>query len=235
MLNTAYDVIAEVLVRGNVSTTSASDALYTDTVLRDWVDMAHRWAASFRKWPLTEGRQSTTWTGSEEVPYPEGYKPDSIRYLTVGGDRMQKVSFEDYQRYKEDFPTGTDRIYSDYASLLYLNVNADVSGSLTMYGQYVPAAIDVTDDTAKTVFSDREEDGNEAMVEEMLRYAKLREKKPDEAAIHHQRAVDLLEGIWKRFADEQFGYHTKDRGMFEYFDVLEGQKSDDFIRRDRFF
>ena len=235
MLNTAYDIIDEVLVRGNVSSTSVTGALYTDTILRDWVDTAHRWVAGYRKWPFTEGRVSTTYAATEETPYPEGWKPDSIRLLTVGGKRFRKLTFQDYQRYKEEQTTGQDPVFSDFGFTLFLNVNASVSGTMIVYGQYTPTSIDVTDNTATTVFSNRDEDGNEAMVEEMLSYAMKREKKMDEALTHHNRAVALLEGIWKRFTDEQFGYQTKDRGMFEYFDVLNGASQDDLIRRDRFY
>lgn len=233
MLNTAYEIMDEVLVRAGV--TSTTTGLYTDTILRDWVAMAHRWGASRHKWPFTEGRVSTTYASSEENQYPEGWKPDSIRILTVGDKRFRKLNYLDYQQFREERPDDTARVFSDFGLTYFVNPNADVSGTTVLYGQYVPIDLDMTDSTATTIFSNRDEDGNEALVEEVLCYAKRREKKMDESAVHHQRAMELLDGIWKRITDEQYAYQTKDRGMFEYFDVLDGSFEDQFIRRDRFF
>lgn len=233
MLRTIGDIMNQVLVRAQVTTTAATNGLYTDAILASWTNDAHRWAAAQRKWPFTEGRVTTTFA-SEEMTYPEGWKSDSIRLMTIGGKAYQKLNFSDYQVFREDRPSSSDRVYSDFAGLLYVNPNS-ASGSMTTYGQVTPAAFDTTDLTSTTVFSDREEEGNEAVVEEMLKYAKLREKKPDEAAQHHNRAVEILEGVWKRYADEQFGYQMKYQNMYARIDVLNGATSDELIHRDRWF
>ena len=235
MLRTIGDILSQVLVRANATTTAATGGLYTDTILASWVNDAHRYAAAQRKWPFTEGRASTTFTTSEEVPYFEGWKSDSIRILTIGDKNFQKINFGDYRKFREDQPDSDDRIYSDFAGILYVNPSADAGGTLVAYGQFTPAALDTTDLTALTVFSDREEEGNEAIVEEMLKYAKLREKKQDEAQLHHNRAVEILEGIWKRHGDEQYGYQGKGEGMWERVDVLRGATDDGLFKRDQFF
>jgi hypothetical protein len=213
MLRTIGNIIDAVLVRGNVTTTAAG--LYTDTILNGWVNDAHRWAAGFARWPFTEGRYSTTFTGTEETQYPEGWRTDSIRYLEIGGERLKKVIFQDYKSYIEDTDSaGQDKIYSDYGRTLFVNVASDVSGTMTVYGNYIPAKIDTTDPTLLTIFSDADEDGNEAIVEEMLSYAKLREKKFDEANLHHQRAINVLNVIRERIAGEQFGYGSHESSMW---------------------
>ena len=225
-MRTRDDIFTEVLVRNNRTTT---DAFITDTMLKSWYTEAHVWACSLHKWPFTEGKASTTYTtaitddiGSAIIPYFEGWKADSIRMMTIGGKRMTKLDFTSFQRFLERNTDNTDRIYSDYARQLYVNVNADVSGSLTAYGQYMPI-IDVTDETGITIFSDYDEEGNEAIYEKMSSYLKRREHLIDEAELHDQRAVAKLEEIWKRIQDEQYNYQTRDQAMFEDFDVLEGQ------------
>lgn len=233
-MNTTYEIIDEVLVRAGVSSTTATGGLYTDTILKDWLDPAHRWASAQRKWPFTEGRISTTYS-QEENDYPEGWKPESIRLLTVGGKRYQKVTHRDYQRYLEDTSNGEDKVFTDFGLTYFINPNSDPSGSVTVYGQYTPAAIDKTDDAAKTVFSDRAPELNEAIVEEILSYAKKREKKPTEAREHHLNALRIIAEGWENVTSEQFGYQTKDRSMFKRFDVMEGVDADEFIRRDRWF
>lgn len=233
MLNTNGDIISEVIVRANLTTTSAG--LYTDDILGDWATNAHRWAAGYRKWPVTEGRVSSTFTGSEDNSYPEGWKSDSIRYLTIGGERFQKLNFEDYQIFRENEPNSDDKVFSDFGRIVYVNPNASASGTLMTYGQYLPAAFDNTDLTMTTVFSGSEEEANEALVEEMLKYSKEREKLYEEAELHHRKATAILDGVWDRLKAEQFGYHGKGRGMFERFDILEGATNDELLKRDQFF
>lgn len=235
MLNNSLQIIQEVLVRGGVSTTTTtSGGLYTDTILAGWFGDAYRWATGYKKWPFTEGRVSTTFA-NEECAYPEGWKTDSIRFITVGGDRYQKLNYEDYNIFRDEQPDSDDKNYSDYARTIFVNPNS-TSGSLMAYGQYTPATgvSTIVDTGETTVFSDNEEEGNEAIVEEMLRYAMQREKKPNEAETHHQKAIEILERIWKNVGDEQFAYHGKNHGMFKRVDVVNGDYYDDEINENQF-
>lgn len=240
MLNTVGDIITEVLARNNRSTT---DTFITDAMLRGWLQNAHTWATSLHKWPFTEGKSSTTFTtavqddlGNTIVQYPEGWKADSIRIITLGGKRLQKLEFSSFLRFLENFSQANNnnmRVCSDYGRQIYVNTGIDVSGTFTVYGQYTPA-IDPTDLTATTIFSGFDEEGNEAIVEMMTSYLHTREGgtgvlirgKPVSAGIiAQQNAVNLLEGIWKRVQDEAYGYQTRDQSMFDHFDVVRGRGS----------
>ncbi len=240
MLKTRDNIFTEFLVRNNRTTT---DGFVSDTILKSWFYNAHIWAASSYKWPFTEGRIQTTFAsaggpGADEW-YFEGFKSDSFRLVQVGGKRLQKLNFEDYQIFREEEPTGTDRVYSDFGRTVFINPNIDASGTVVAYGQLEPY-VDVTDETCKTVFSDYEEEGNEAIVEKMSEYLKLKEMpgqqglKVSEADIHKKKAQDTLDRLWKRISDEQFTYQThSDRGgMFKEFDVLSGNEKE--ITEDRF-
>lgn len=233
-LTNVGNIISEVLVRNNRTTT---DTFITDAMLQGWLKDAHSWSSSYHKWPFTEKRdQSTAWTGSEETEYSAlgvGFRTDSIRMLRIGGKRLQKLNFEDYLIFKEEQPSSSDRVFSDFGRTLYINTVADVSGSLVAYGQYTPS-LDTTDLTATTPFSTYDEEGNEAIVEKMTCYLKRREHIPDEAELHDQRAILKLDELWKRIQDEQFAYHAKDRGMFTRIDILNGRNESDEITRDQF-
>ncbi|MDZ4246921.1 MAG: hypothetical protein U1D67_07365, partial [Dehalococcoidia bacterium] len=95
--------------------------------------------------------------------------------------------------------------------------------------------IDITDENATTVFSDNAEDGNEAIVNEILSYAHTKEKKTNEAITYHTRATQILDGIFDNVKNEQFGYQTvDDDGMFGRIDVLSGGARSDLFNRDQF-
>lgn len=232
MLSNFDDIKTDAIRKLGISTTSA---YYTDDILNDWILQGTRWATSFKKWPFTEGRVSTTYTGAEEWSF-EGYKADSIRMVLIGGKRFQKLNYEDYLIMQEQNSSSTDKVYSSFGRLVIVNPNAGGSGTMTAYGQYTPTDIDVTDLTATTVFSNGDEEGNEAIVEKVLEFAKAREQKPQEALIHLQKAAAILEGVWKRCQDEKFTEqtHRTRGGMFKRISVINGGLSDEINRRDQF-
>ena len=222
----------DVMIQGSIST---SVGFFTDTILNDWIDKAHKWASGYKKWPFTEGRISTTYVSDASTEagftYPEGWKPDSIRLLQVGGKRFNKKNFYKYQEFREDYPDDTDKICSDFGRLYYINPKADVSGTTTLWGQYTPAKLDATDHTAETVFSDNAEGGNEAIAEEVLSYVKKKQNKLQESITHHKIAMDALNGIWQQIRDEQFAYQsTEGEGMFKRINIVSGDFQSDIHR-----
>lgn len=253
-LRTQGDIITDFLVKMNQSTTTG---FYTDQILTTWCSNAHAWAASRYKWPFTEGRYSTTSAslGSNEdgyttLNYPEGFRSDSIRRLSIGGKRFKKKNFYKFAEFIEDNPADTSDIFTDFARVVYINPNAgDRSGTVTAWGQIniAPLASDngIQDPSAVTVFTDAENEGNEAIVEKMISYALEREKSPTSivrgkaisaSMVHQQNAESILDGINKRIDDEQFEYQdTQNEGWMKRFDVLRGGFKEDLFRRDQFY
>lgn len=237
-MQTRSEIITQVLVRNNRTTT---DSFITDTMLITWYKDAYIWASSFKKWPFTEERDaSTSWSGTEEIPYstfaPE-YKSDSIRILQVGGKRFKKLNFEDYLTFREEQPSATDRVFTDFNRSLFINPVAGVTGTLYVFGQaQPPAAADLTDENETTVFSTYDAEGNEAICEKMSCSLKRREHLADEAELHDQRAVAKLNEVWERIRDEQYKYQAgpSSSGLFERVDVVEGGFFQDNYKRDQF-
>ena len=68
-----------------------------------------------------------------------------------------------------------------------------------------------------------------------MEFAAYREKKYQQSQVHAQRAVEILERLWKNIADEQFGYQdVNDDGMFKRLDIINGGYREDTIKRDQF-
>jgi hypothetical protein len=236
MLSSTSDIINEVLVRNNRTTT---DSFITDAMLQDWLRQANNYCASRFKWPLSEVRDRTlAWNGSEEIDYASfgiDFKADSIRILQIGDKRLEKTQFEEYQTYREEESTGDERIFSDFARVLYINPNCGLSGTIAAFGQYTPA-IDPTDATATTIFSTFDEEGNEAIVEKMTSYLKRREHLPDEAELHDQRADAKLTNLYEKVQKEQYKYKASptSEGFFKRIDVLDGGYYEDKLDTNQF-
>lgn len=260
-LRTQGDIITDFLVKMNQSTTTA---FYTDQILTTWASNAYSWAAAKYKWPMTEGRYSTTSAsmstnedGYTALQYPEGFRSDSVRLLTVGGKHFFKKNFYKFQSFIEDNPGDTTDMYTDRTRTIYINPTAkDLSGTVVLWGQINPAALGTDtvagvsgsigpDPLSTTIFTDVENDGNEAIVEKMISYALTREKSPTSiirgkmvsaSAFHASIAEGILDKIWARVAEEQFAYQdTLDEGWMKRFDVLRGGFKEDIFRRDQWF
>lgn len=236
MLNTTADIINEVLVRNNRTTT---DSFITDDMLEDWLRQANNYCTARYKWPFSEVRdQTTSWAGAEETDYSSfgvDFKADSIKILQIDGKRLEKTSFEEYQNYREDEPSGDERIFSDFSRVLFINPNCGLSGTIAAFGQYLPT-IDPTDATATTIFSTYDPEGNEAIIEKMTSYLKRREHLPDEAELHDQRADLKLQGLWEKVQAEQYKYKPSptSEGMWKRIDVLDGGYREDLFNTDQF-
>ena len=233
MLTTFNDIKTDVINKLGIDTTAAN---YTDAILNTWIQQGTRWATSYKKWPHTEGRVSTTFVaGTEEWSF-EGYKADSFRFMQIGGKRLDKLNFNDYQIFREEDSSGNDRVFSDFGRLVLINPNIDLTGTLTAYGQYSPVDIDVTDLTSTTVFSSVDEQANEAIVQEVISYAKTRDQLDQESQVYHARATAILDALWKLVGDEQYNYktHRTRGGMWKRINVIDSGVEDDKIKRDQF-
>lgn len=232
MITTFGDIRDDVIQKLGISTTTA---FYSEAILNNWCKAGIRWATSYKKWPFTEGRVSTTFTATEEWSF-EGYKADSFRFMRIGGKRLDKLNFEDYQIFREENSSGNDRVFTDFGRLVLINPNIDLTGTLTAYGQYNPLDVDATDLAATTPFSNGDDEGNEAIVEEVISYAKTRSQEDAIALVHHKKAESILDNIWKRSQDEQYNYktHRTRGGMWKRINVIDSGVEDDKIRRDQF-
>lgn len=234
-LQTFNDIKTEVTVRLSVSTTMA---FYTDAILNSDIDIAHRWASAYKLWPFTvrhDGSIAQT-SATETYAIPADIVPNSIEFLQLGTFRHTKLNFEDYQIYREDFPSGQERIWSDFGGLLYINPMSDKTGTVDFWAHYIPAITTISD-TVNTVFENAGSGsfGNEAIVNEVISYAMGREKKYNAVKEYHDKATEILDKAFATMALQRETYLTKNHDIFKRFDVLKGALREDLIKRDQFY
>lgn len=211
--------------------------LFSETELARWLTSAKDEAVARHSWPMTEiKREITSVSGQEEYDYPTDLKSDSIRYLTVNDKRYQKLLFEDYLRYREDYSSGSKKFFSDRARIIYVNYLADDFGnSIVVYGQ-VEVTGSVDSATTTSVFTIAEPEGDEAIIK--LAYSRAlaseKMKNPAKARIERMEAFEILDDIWQRISEKQHTYQTEDRPMFKRMNVLEGGLWGDSADPDQF-
>lgn len=225
----------QVLVRGGWNTTYTISEANLGTL----INRAHLFCAGYKKWPDTEGRASTTYAslvtnedGWITGVYPEGWKADTIRQLLISGKRYKKLNFEDFQIFKEVSPSSTDRVFANHGFNYY--VSGDQSGSVVAWGQYTPDTLGT--EIGTTVFDGRNTEGDEAVIDMSMSYVHHSLGEKDQAAFREKNARQILEELWQRLQDEAFAEQTAEQrgGMFERFDLLDGRRYSDEIKRDQF-
>lgn len=206
----------ELQARLSIATTNT---FWTPTMLKAWLNQANKWACAYKPWPFTEKAVYTTSRANAlYYDYPPKFRSDSIRILTIDqGDgtvaEYKKVRYEDFMRYIRDYPSGTDKIFSDFRRQYFINPKITVNGrEICLWGQEKPDTL--INDTDTTPFAKGDEVGEEAIIKRALSIALQKARKYQEAGIQRDEAKLILEEYWTRIQEEQAGYITKDKPFF---------------------
>lgn len=116
----------------------ANNELVSDADLGYWINSAAIRVWDFRAWDFAEGEDATKTTSAvEKIPYPTDFVSGSIWLLMIAGlGEYDKKTYQDFRKYKINYPTGTDKIYAEYNRDLYLNTAAHATGlAITLLGK----------------------------------------------------------------------------------------------------
>ncbi len=207
----------------------ANNGLFTDADLAAWINLGVIDAWDYKPWPFTQGTETAT-TNSDMVTngyadHPADLINGSVYLLRVGGKEYKKLLMEDYLKYLEDFPTATDRIWSEHETFIFINKNAyTVGDAFDLYGRKIAIQLSADGDILpfSPVTDNQEHSGNHAIVLLAQSWALESEKKkmPDIAVGVRQEALGILKTLWKPFAQSRAFLQSKGRPMFDLPDLL---------------
>lgn len=195
-MNTYLEMQTELISRLGVASNSTKfPTVRIQTLIKD----AHLWATAlypFRELTLktdlaTTGISSGVMPGASEHSYPAAYRSNSIWLVFIGTDEYRKRNFDDLLRYALQNTNSVKRRYADLGRKFYVFPTPAVSLTMKLYGQQ--QATQLSADGDKTIFSDANTDGNEAIVLKAEAVAKGKSEK-------EQQAVALLTKV---FADQK--------------------------------
>jgi len=192
------------------------------------VNKANLWACGYKPWPFMEKAEKTATTSDEYYDYPDNFLSDSISMLRVEQNdgkmkRYKRLNYEDYMAYREDSPSGAEKLFSDHDRYYFINPNP-ISGAagrvIEIWGQEKATALT---DALSTPFAEGDAKGEEAVkqyAENIILKNKLKEA--DRARMKFEEARLILDEIWSGIAVRQSAYHRKDKALFERIDILKG-------------
>ena len=212
----------EVLDRLTVLSTST---YLTTTMVKRWLNLAMHWALSWKKWPFLEMKGTDLIDATATYPYPTGMRTKSAFLVRVDSKRYDKIRYEDYLTYFEDYPSNTDKVWTEYDRNIYINANAcTVGNAVEIYGQESISDMSVDADT--TPFTVAEPLGDEAIIDKAVSLAC--KKIPgllNQAQLEEQSAAQKLEIVWDRIREVMPRSVLKTTPLFRKIDVLKGYTS----------
>jgi hypothetical protein len=207
----------------------SNNGLFTDADLGAWVNLGVIDAWDFKPWPFTQGTETATTTSdmvtNGYADHPQDLMNGSIYLLRVGGKEYKKLLIEDYLKYLEDYPSATDRIWSEHETFIFINKNAyTVGNTFDLYGRKMSPQLSASGDILpfSPVTDNQEHSGNHAIVLLANSYALDSEKKQksDIAVGVRKEALGILKSLWKPYAQSKSYLQSKGRPMFELPDML---------------
>lgn len=168
--------------------------------IKRWINLGMKWALAYKRWPFLQKESSDLIDATGKYAYPTRIKTKSIYLITVAGKRYTKIAHEDYLKYLEDHPSGTDKVWAELDRDTYINGNAcSVGNAVLFYGQEVVINLDATSTT--TPFNDAEENGDEAIVRWAVAKGLRKQERFNEALIEEREAKVVLEMVWDRIQE----------------------------------
>jgi hypothetical protein len=219
----------------------ANNSLFSDTDLGVFIQLGLIKAWDYKPWDFTEGSKTATTVSdmltSGYADYPQDLQSGSIYLLKIDGKEYKKLLFQDYLKFLEDNPSATDRVWSEQKRFIFINSNAYSAGQvMDQYGKLMPPVLSSSSDILP--FSpdtdNNEHSGNEAIV--LLGYSEAldseKKKNPSQAEIERGKAYQLLDLLWKPFADQRSTLQSKNRPFFNTPDFFgngaQGQNTGNF-------
>lgn len=209
MLNLYQDLTAETTSRLQVA---ANSTLFTSTRVGNLVQDANQWATSLYLWPMLERAKTTsTDAGKYYYDYPAEFRTDSIVRLSIDGVFYKSIAFADFLERRED-SNFKDKVYADYARQYFIHPIPTASGSnnLDVWG-VINAPVLVTD--SKTIFSDADISGNEAIVKKAVSVA-IAPKNKNRAMQEENEARAILGSIYAKIITRTQKDQPQDRPFF---------------------
>jgi hypothetical protein len=205
----------------------ANNDLFSETDLQTYIQLGVIKAWDFKPWPFKRKVKKATTESTDYYDHPQDLMNGSIYKLTVGGKEYRKVIDEDYFKHFEDYPTSTERVWTEVETYIFVNKNAYTIGDeLCLFGNKFPITLSGTSDLLpfSPTTDNYEHSGNEAVVlfgyAEALDSEKL--KNPTQAEIERKKAYETLSILWKPFAEGKALLQSKGRPMFNTQDYFGG-------------
>jgi len=210
-MQTYSEMQTELLARLMASTNST---LFPTARIQTLIKDAHLWATSLYLWPQLERDKYTSTNGDYYYDYPTDFRTDSISRIIIDDKEYDRKAFEDWLDYKLNNSTDTNtRIFADFGRQIFIFPTPGTgTDNFDIWGSIQATQLSASGD--KTIFSDHDDSGNEAIVKKALSVAIAKiDKKLSQA--EESEATNILSRIFRKVLQRQQRDQRKDHPQFD--------------------
>lgn len=197
--------------------------LFSADDLGTWLNFANLRVWDRHPWDFTSGDKKysidSAAIAAGYIDYPQMYQQGSIDLMLVEGVEFKKLDFQDYLKFKSDYPTATDRYWAEHRGWIFFNANAvSVGQEFVFFGKLMFTQLSADGDLMP--FSPNadayEHSGNYAVVllAKAIALASEKMKNPTQAQLDEQRALAMIDQLWTSVAYTR-AFAQPGRPMFE--------------------
>jgi hypothetical protein len=192
-LKERFDLMLNLTVTSTLLSEESKNQLISDAYI--WVGNRHKWA----KREVCERYIIGTEAGEGYYDYPSEFPSKAIETLKIDNQFYDQRDYHDLMRFIDEYPNwkpeGKQKpLFANYGSWFFIFPVINVSGK-EMLATGVAQVLPLTTDQSKTIWSEGEEDLNEAIVYKAL-HAYTRKQD------YYQEALALTEDCWSRYTIE---------------------------------
>jgi hypothetical protein len=209
---------------------SGGNDLFTQADLQEWVQEGNKRAWDYKPWAFTEKTYKATSLDAEYYDYPDAFEDLSIRILKVAGAEFEKINWDDYQKWFNEDPTDTTKLWAETDRFYFINQNAyTVGDEINVTGKLRSPTL--TADGDLLLFSpntdNQESSGNHAVV--ILAYAEAlgsdKLKRSEDALLQEKKGLSMLDVLWKPMPERKSRQQSQNRPFFEVPDYFRNNNS----------
>jgi len=215
---------------------AGTNTLFSQADIDSYINTGTKRAWSYKPWTFTEKTYMLTIQAGfiGYIDYPNTFEDESAFRLEVPaiGEFKKKV-FADYQKWFADYPTSTDRIWTEHERFIFINPLAvtagqevDISGKLR-----APFLVNSTDLLPFSPTSDNQENsGNDAIVLFAYAEALASDKKQNTPGARDQegRALSILDTLWAPIGELRAQKNSQNRPFFNTQNLFPDRRSTRF-------
>lgn len=206
--------------------TADNSTLFPASRITQLIQRAYVWATQLFIWQdLVKGKYTTTQANINYYDYPESFRTSTIIRLEVDGESYDRVNFEDFLAYKENNPTGEDKIFANYGRQVFISPTPTSAGlNLSVWGAYNVKASDLSSSSSQTIFSENKEEGNEAIVKKAYSVA-IKGDNNNLAISEEKDALGILARLHQEEQASTQRDKRKDHPKFDVHDMFRGSNT----------
>lgn len=194
--------------------------VFADATLNDFLWFSYLFAAGYKPWNKLNKLIKTLSISTDGTTvdyfydYPIEFKTDSISRILVDGKRYHPKDFDDFLKHREENPSDTSKYFSSYGNQYFIFPTPTSTGlEILSWGQIQPPTWGSDSDT--TIFSDSEDELNEAVLLGAMSRAQNSVGKSSEGEKTQLQAEGILNNGWLRMVKRRQIYQKLDNPLFD--------------------